>query len=136
MTVSVETEGRGVLAIKITGVASTDNGGIGAVLNPEGVNVVILRATFYAITESTGAANLSVGVAANATTAATDILNALDANTMTDDTAWNGFAMQNTAKTQISAPAIWQAGYYITFTGSATTVGFEGYLFVEYVRAA
>lgn len=135
MTVATETEGRGVLAIKITGVASTDNGGIGAVLNPEGVNCVILRTTFYAHTPSTGAANLGVGVAANATTKATDILNDLDAQTMTADTMWNGHAMQNTAKTQISAPALWQAGYYITFTGSATTVGFEGYLFVEYVRA-
>lgn len=135
MTVAVESEGRGTLCIKITGVASTDNGGIGAVLNPEGVNVVILRTTFYAHTPSTGAANLSVGVASSATGAATDILNALDANTMTADTMWNGHAMQNTGKTQITAPALWQAGYYITFTGSATTVGFEGYLFVEYVRA-
>lgn len=135
MTVAVESEGRGYLCIKITGVASTANGGIGAVLNPEGVNCVILRTTFYAHTPSTGAANLSVGVAAAATTAATDILNALDANTMTADTMWNGHAMQNTAKTQITAPALWQAGYYITFTGSATTVGFEGYLLVEYFRA-
>lgn len=136
MTVSVETEGRGVLSIHITGVASTDAGGIGSVINPEGVNCVILRTTFYAISESTGAANLSVGVGATAASTNTDILNALDANTMTDDTMWNGHAMQNTAKTQITAPALWQAGYYITFTGSATTVGFEGYLFVEYVRAA
>ena len=135
MTVAVETEGRGVLCIKITGVASTANGGIGAVLNPEGVNVVILRTTLYSHVASTGSANLSVGVASAATSAATDIINALDVNTTTADTMWNGHAMQNTAKTQITAPALWQAGYYITFTGSATTVGFEGYLFVEYVRA-
>ena len=135
MTVAVETEGRGVLAIKITGVASTDAGGVGAVANPEGVNLVILRTTFYAHVPSTGAANLGVGVAVNATTKATDILNDLDANTMTADTMWNGHAMQNTAKTQISAPALWTPTGYITFTGSATTVGFEGYLFVEYVRA-
>jgi len=135
MTVAVEQEGRGLLAIKITGVASTDNGGIGAVLNPEGVDCVILRTTFYSVTPSTGAANLSVGVASAATSAGTDILNALDANTMTAKTMWNGHAMQNTAKTQISAPALWQDDYYITFTGSATTAGFVGYLFVEYVRA-
>lgn len=135
MTVAVETEGRGILAIKITGVASTDNGGIGAVLNPEGVNCVILRTTYYAHTPSTGAANLSVGVGATASTAATDILNAMDAAAATADTMWNGHQMQNTAKTQITAPALWQSGYYITFTGSASTVGLEGYLFVEYVRA-
>lgn len=135
MTVAVQSEGRGVLAIKITGVASTDAGGIGSVVNPEGVNCVILRTTFYAHTPSTGSANLSVGVGATAASSNTDILNALDAQSMTADTMWNGHAMQNSAKTQITAPALWQAGYYITFTGSATTVGFEGYLFVEYVRA-
>lgn len=135
MTVSVETEGRGVLAIKITGVASAAAGGIGAVQNPEGVNCVILRTTFYSHVPSTGAANLGVGIAAAATTKATDILNDLDAQSMTADTMWNGHVMQNGAKTQISAPALWTKDYYITFTGSASTVGFEGYLFVEYVRA-
>jgi hypothetical protein len=108
---------------------------VGAVLNPEGVNVVILRTTFYAHTPSAGAANLSIGVASAANGAATDIVNAMDVVATTADTMWNGHAMQNTAKTQITGPALWQAGYYITFTGSATTVGLEGYLFVEYVRA-
>ena len=135
MTVAVETEGRGTLTIKVTGVASAAAGGIGAVVNPEGVNCVILRTTFYAHVPSTGAANLSVGVGATAATSASDILNACDVVATTADTMWNGHAMQNTAKTQITAPALWQAGYYITFSGSASTVGLEGYLFVEYVRA-
>lgn len=135
MTVAVQTEGRGVLCIKITGVASTDSGGIGYVQNPEGVNCVILRTTFYSHVASTGSANLGVGIAAATTTKATDILNDLDAQSMTADTMWNGHVMQNGAKTQISAPALWTKDYYITFTGSASTVGFEGYLFVEYVRA-
>lgn len=135
MTVSVETEGRGTLAIKIVGVASAAAGGIGSVKNPEGVNCVILRTTFYSHVASTGSATLSVGIGATAASSNTDILNALDANTMTADTMWNGHVMQNSAKTQITAPALWTKDYYITFTGSATTVGFEGYLFVEYVRA-
>lgn len=135
MTVAVETEGRGVLAIKITGVASTDNGGVGAVVNPEGVNCVILRTTLYVHVPSTGAANLGIGVASAATTKGTDILNDLAVNGALTDTMHNGHVMQNGAKTQISAPALWQPGYYITFTGSASTVGLEAYLFVEYVRA-
>jgi hypothetical protein len=135
MTVAVETEGRGTLTIKVTGVASVANGGVGAVLNPEGVDVIILRTTFYAVTPSTGAANLSADVASAANGAATDILNACDVVATTAKTMWNGHAMQNTAKTQITAPALWQAGYYITFTGSASCVGLVGYLFVEYVRA-
>lgn len=135
MTVAVETEGRGVLAIKIDGVASTANGGIGAVVNPEGVNCVILRATLYVHVPSTGAANLSVGVASAATSAGTDIINALAVNGSISDKMYNAFAMQNTAKTEITAPALWQPGYYITFTGSASTVDLEAYLLVEYVRA-
>lgn len=134
MTVAVETEGRGVLAIKITGVASTDNAGIGQVANPEGVNLVILRTTLYNHVPSTGAANLSVGVTTTGASA-TDIINALDVNGVAADSMYNGHAMQNTAKTEITAPALWTTSKYITFTGSATTVGYEGYLLVEYVRA-
>ena len=140
MTVAIETEGRGQLAIKITGVASTSGGGIGAVVNPEGVNVVILRATLYNHVLSTASATLSVGVAAAATTSAADLLNALNINTggsIAVDTAFNCFVMENGAKTILSSgvPAVWTKDYYLTFTGSATTLGYEGYLFVEYVRA-
>lgn len=134
MTVSIESEGRGVLGIKIVGVASTANAGIGEVANPEGVNVVILRATLYVHVPSTGAANLSVGVGASGA-AATDIINALAVNGAISDKMYNAFAMQNTAKTEITAPALWSPTTYITFTGSATTVGLEAYLLVEYVRA-
>ena len=134
MTVAVETEGRGVLAIKVTGVASTDNAGVGVVANPEGVPVVILRTTIYFKTKSTGAANLGIGVTTVAAKA-TDILNDLAVGGVTNGTVYNGHAMQNTAKTEITAPALWAADKYITFTGSATTVGLEAYLFVEYVRA-
>jgi hypothetical protein len=134
MTVAVNTEGRGCLCIDITGVASTADGGIGAVVNPEGVNLCITKTTFHFTTPADAAANLSVGVAAAATTAATDILNVLDVNAVAADSWYNGHARQNTAKTDISAPADWAAGYYITFTGSATTVGLVGKLYVEYYR--
>ncbi len=134
MTVSVNTEGKGAMSIAITGVASTANGGIGAVANPEGVTVIILRATLYNVAASTVAANLSVGVAANATTAATDIINALDVNGVAAASAYNGFVMQNAAKTAISAPALWTSSKFVTFTGSATTAGYSGTLYLEYIR--
>lgn len=138
MTVAIETEQRGVMCIKITGAASAAAGGLGAILNPEGVNIVILRGTLYHHTLSTGSATLSVGIGATAATSAADVVNALNLNTggsIAVDTAFNAFAMQNTAVTIITGPALWTPTAYLTFTGSATTVGYEGYLFLEYIRA-
>lgn len=133
-TVTTNTTGKGAFSVAFTGAASTSGGGIGAIANPEGQTLIITRATFYFTTPSTGAANLSVGVAADATTSATDILNALAVNGVAEGSAYNGFAMQNTAKTAISAPALWTSTKYITFTGSATTAGLAGTLYIEYLR--
>jgi hypothetical protein len=127
--------GRGLMAINLTGVTGTGNGGIGAVLNPEGVDVLITRCFLYVGTASTGAANLSCGVGATATTPTSDIISALAVNGVTGN-YYNGQAQQVTAKTQVSAPATWSASKYIVFTGSADTTGFVGTLFVEYVRTA
>jgi len=134
MTLSRLTEGRGVLALRIDGVSSTDAGGQGSILNPEGVDVLILRATLVVHTASTGAANIDIGVASAAATDATDIVNALAMNGVDAQTAYNGFAMQNTAKTEIAAPALWEDDYYVTVTGSASLVGLEATLYLEYIR--
>ncbi len=132
MAVSISQEGKGVLAIDLVGGTSTDNAGLGAVANPEGGSVIILRTTFYGKTNSSGAANLGIGIAA-AGAKATDILNDL-AMAAVAGKMYNGHAMQNTAKTEITAPALWAADKFITFTGSASTVGLTGTLYVEYVR--
>lgn len=135
MTASISNTGRGWMAIDITGVTATTDGAIGAVKNPEGVNVLITRSILYVATQSTGAANLSCGVAATATTATTDIINALAVGGATGK-YYNGQAVQVTAKTEVSAPAVWTAGTYINFTGSASTAGLVGTLFVEYLRVS
>lgn len=137
MTVAIESEGRGVMCIKITGAASTAAGGLGAILNPEGVNIKILRGTlYYHVPATTSDPTLSIGVGSTAASTNTDILNALESgSSATADTAYNCFVMQNGAKTISTAPALWQPTYYVTFTGSATTVGLEAYLFLEYIRA-
>ncbi len=132
MAVSISQEGKGVLAIDLVGGTSTDNAGLGAVANPEGGSVIILRTTFYGKTNSSGAANLGIGIAA-AGAKATDILNDL-AMAAVAGKMYNGHAMQNTAKTEITAPALWAADKFITFTGSASTAGLTGTLYVEYVR--
>ncbi len=133
MTVAVESEGRGVMSISLTGVNNTNNAGLGQVKNPEGVDIMILRATLVVLAASAGAANLSVGVA-DAGSAATDIINALAMNGVSAKTCYNGHAMQNTAKTAITAPALWTSDKYVTFTGSADTTGLSARLLLEYVR--
>ena len=133
MSASVQPPGRGgVMDILIEGAASTDAAGLGSILNPEGVDLLILRSTLYIVTPSTGSAAVSIGIT-TAAAAATDILNALDLQT-TAGYCFNGHAMQNTAKTQISAPAVWDDDKYLTVTGAATTVGLEAHLLLEYVR--
>lgn len=134
MTVSINSEGKGFMSVAITGVASAANGGVGAILNPEGVDLLITRSFIYFTAPSTGAANLGIGVAADATTKGTDILNDLAVGGVSAGQYYNGSTIQTTAKTQISAPAVWSSTKYITFTGSATTAGLVGTLYIEYVR--
>jgi len=121
-----------LLTVRITGAASTANAGLGSILNPFGEDVVVLRGTLYVVTESTGAAAVSIGIT-TAAAAATDILNALDLNGVGGD-VFNCFAMQNTAKTEITAPAVWTAEKYLTITGAATTVGLDAILMLEVAR--
>lgn len=121
----------GTLCIQVTGVAAATGGAIGAIENPFDRAVFILRGTWYVATPSTGAANISIGVGATATTTATDLINALAVNGAITGKAYNCHAMENTAKTEISAPARWDNGEYITFTGDASTVGLVATLYLE-----
>jgi hypothetical protein len=123
------------MAINITGLAATTDGAIGAVQNPESVDLLILRTYLYVSVNSTGAANLSSGVAATATTAASDIINALAMGAAAGK-YYNGQAQQVSAKTEVTAPAVWAAGKYINFTGSASTVGLVAILYVEFLRVS
>lgn len=135
MAASVASTQKGWLAIDISGVTATTDGAIGAVKNPEGVDVLITRCILYVSANSTGAANLSCGVAATPTTAATDIINAL-AMAAAAGKYYNAQALQVSAKTETTAPAVWAAGKYINFTGSASTAGLVATLFVEYLRVS
>jgi hypothetical protein len=135
MTAELIQEGRGMLAIQLTGANDANNGGLGAVLNPEGVDLLILRTYLYVKAHSTGAANLGIGVAANGTTKATDILNDLAMGGAIDGKYYNGGAVVVAAKTEMTGTAVWSAGKYLTFTGSADTSGLDATLYVEYLRA-
>lgn len=135
MAVTIETEGRGVFAVHIVGGASVDAAGQGAIANPEGASVIILRGTLYVVSPSTAAADLDVGIAADAATLADDILSDVGIDGLNAGSVYNCYAMQNTAETEITAPALWTAGKYLTISAhDASAVGFEAYLYLEYVR--
>lgn len=120
----------GCFQVPLTGVAATTGGAVGAVLNPEGVPLVIVDVKLYVDTPSTGAANLSVGIAADAVTSDTDMINALAVNGSITGKAYHGM----TALAAKGEAQVWGATEYITATGSASTAGFTGRLFVQYIR--
>ncbi len=132
MTVVLRKEQSGHLSFGITGVASAANAGQGSIANTFGVSLSILEAWIVPITESTGSADLSVGVT-TAAAAATDVLNADDMNGVTEGKPINCFAQDPGAKT-VLVPAVWTTALYLTFTASATLVGFTGILYLRILR--
>ena len=135
MTVStIVTDQRGWFKIKLTGAASTDNAGLGQVANPEGVPLGIVRAFIYARTGSTGAANLDAGVGASGAKAS-DICSAMDVIEATIGGDLTYLPAAQAAETD-SPTALWAADTYVTFTGSASTVGLDADVYLEYIRLA
>jgi len=131
---SIDTEGRGFLTLDFEGVVSTVAGQILSQINPEGVMLAIIRTYAYFATGSTGAANLTCGVAADAITDASDILSAFDG--IEGTVGGKMFNCQAVPANETEEAVIWEVGEYINMKGSATTVGLAGKLFIEYVRLA
>lgn len=122
----------GYYEIALTGNALFAGGEIAAAVNPEGVALVITDAKLIVDTPSTGAANINVGVNSSATTSDTDMVNALAINGAITGVVYHAM----TALAAKDAALLWPAGYYITATGSASSAGFTGRLFVKYLRLA
>ena len=132
MTVAISQEGGFGLAIEIDGVASAAAAGQGSLANPFGVDVNILRGYIVPSVESTGSANLGIGVT-TAAAKATDVLNDDDMNGVGIGVPINCFANDPGAKT-VMVPALWTAAKFLTFTASASLVGFVGTLYLELLR--
>jgi len=122
----------GCLEIPLTGALLFAGGEIAAVANPEGVPLIIQDVKIYIDTPSTGGCNLSAGLAADAVTADTDMINALAVNGAVTGLAYHGM----TALAAKGAALVWGTTQYLTVTGSASSVGFAGRLFVQYIRTA
>lgn len=132
MSYTVNTIQRGAYSVAITGGTATAAGGVAAIPNPEGTDLVIADAFLYVYANSTGAANLTIGTAASGTVAATSMLPA----TAMAGAAGSVFALFNhgTAVGNASAPQKWGSADYINVAGSGSTVGLSALLFVKYYR--
>ena len=122
----------GCLEIPLTGNALFAGGEIVAVANPEGVPLIIVDVKLFVDTPSTGAANINVGLAADAVTSDTDMINALAINGAITGKAYHGM----TALAAKGEAQVWGTSQYLTATGSANSSGFAGRLFVQYIRTA
>ncbi len=105
-------------------VARGDAGILLAVPNAEEAAVIVTRVIVDKTTGSDGAANLTVGIAANATTA--------DNGLVTATALAGAAAVIDSAATGISQK--WGANQYLTANGSADTTGLVGNVYIEYVR--
>ena len=109
--------------VTLSGVTATTGGAMGSWVPPGGGPIIITGGCVYCTANSTGAANIGVGVAANTTTAATNLIAASALA-----------AAANTAIPYSTSALILTGAQAVTFTGSATTAGFAGKAYIMYIR--
>lgn len=121
--------GGGPFAVEVTLTAATTTtaGAVAAVANPVGEELIITQAIVRTTTQSTGAATLDIGVAANATTASDTLIDGLSVATAP--------IVLGTPGTNGLVPRVWGASQYVTATASATTAGMVGSLHLICIRA-
>ena len=122
-------EQTGAYKVAMTAVTGTTAGGVFSIANPEGADVIITNMIVDVTTEATGSATIDAGVAANGTTSADTLFDALDVGAAAgtfnnvDDQGTNGKHIQK-----------WGSSEYVTGTASATLAGLVGNVYIEYIR--
>jgi len=134
MALATPVTGRGAFSFPVTGQlshAATADGSLGYVVNPEDTPIIITSCVLYGITNSTGAADITIGHAATAV-AAHDVANIFTAaaQAASAGTAVQGLANGDAADALPVVPAT----SVIAAFGSASTVGYTGQCYIEYVR--
>lgn len=130
MTIGGAYRGVKVAKVALTATSATTGGAVLSWANPEGANIIITRLQIDVTTKSTGAANLSVGVAANGTTSSANLIDTYaigGTEKVVDnhvDGSTNGKFTQKMTSSQ-----------FVTATGSATTAGLVATAYIHYVLA-
>lgn len=125
----------GAYAVTITGGTATAAGGVAAILNPEGVPLIISDFKFYVSANSTGAANLTIGTASSGTAAANSLLTTT-AMAAAAGSVFTGIVSGTAAGQNVTTTTLWGSADYINVTGSASTAGLAGILYVDFFRTA
>lgn len=116
-----------VAKVALAGVAATTGGALFAWQNPENASIIVARLEIDVTTKSAGAANASFGTAANGTTSSANLIDTYAIGgtekvvNNIDDKGANGKSVQKMTTSQ-----------FITGTGSATTVGLVGFVYIHY----
>lgn len=124
--------GTGYRAIKVArlplaGVTATTGGALFSWQNPENTSIIVDRLEIDITTKSSGAATFDFGTAANGTTTSDNLIDGYNANATekvvnnVTDVGTNGKSVQKMTTSQ-----------FITGTGSATTAGLVGYVYIHY----
>lgn len=124
---------RGTYSVTITGGTSTAGGGQAAIPNPEGVNLWIRNWALAVTASSTGAANLTIGTAASGTVAATNLMGAT-AMAAGAGSIFTGVTSGTVAGQNVTTTTMWGSAHYLNVAASASAVGLEAVLFIDYVR--
>jgi hypothetical protein len=115
--------------VPLTATTATTGGAVGTWKAPGATRVIITRVVLDITTKSTGAANLSVGTATDGVTSSANLIDTLAVGSAAGtfdnivNGGTNGKAMQPLA-----------SGSSVTVTGSATTAGLVGTMYIEYIK--
>jgi hypothetical protein len=116
-----------IAKVALAGVAATTGGALFAWQNPENVSIIVDRLEIDITTKSTGAATADFGTAANGTTTSDNLIDGYNVNATEKvvnnitDAGTNGKSVQKMTTSQ-----------FITGTGSATTAGLVGFVYIHY----
>lgn len=128
-------EGKGAFYedVAITAAIGTGGGGLLSVANPEGVDLLITRAVVDITEASDAAGTFDLGIAADGTTSADNLIDGGDFNT---DAVNDNIINKGSNGKEILR---WPAGFYLTMTkktGAASAeIGLGARVFVDYLRA-
>lgn len=116
-----------IAKVALVGTASAAAGALFAWANPENVAIIIDRLEIDIATASGGAANGSFGTAANGVTSSANLID-------TYALASAAAVINNIDNKGAGGKSVQKlpAGQYVTGTGSATTVGLTGFVYIHY----
>lgn len=125
----------GGLSYTITGGTATAAGGQAAILNPEGIPLILHQPLLYVVASSTGAANLTIGTAASGTVAANSLLTTTAVGAAAGKT-YQLFTAGTVVASDGSSTMTWGSADYINVTASASAAGFSAILYLPYFRTS